>query len=79
MTNEDMYLFIRDDLTVSETAGRLLRRPGNWKCSSGKMEDVVRQHVTLCNDRLNELDMANDDSEDEEGEWNRKPVVCRVS
>jgi len=79
MTDEDMWLFIRDELIVSETAGRLLSRPGSWRCSSGKMEDVVREHVNLCNDRLHELDEANDDSEDEEGKWNRKLVVsCPV-
>ena len=76
ISNEDMYHFIRDELTVSEDAGRLLGRAGNWRCSSGRLEDVVRQHVTLCNDRLHELDEANDDSEDEEAEWYRKPVVC---
>lgn len=78
MSSEDNSLFIRDELTVSETAQRLLGRPRNWRCPSGRLEDIVREHVTMCNARLNELDEAEDDSEDDQGAWNRKPVVSRV-
>lgn len=77
VTDSEIYHFIRDDLAVTEEASRLLARPPrwNWADSGASLAELVRYHIMLCNNRLEELDEANDESEDEELAWEKKPVV----
>lgn len=56
ISDEDMYHFIRDELSTSVDASRLLCRPPRWNWShSRRLMDIVAYHTRLCIGVLNNL------------------------